>query len=86
MGESRFGALKRAMGLSGGARTYFLSQFLAFLADFPDFSESEVYSRTRVERFEVNQVLRFQHGPHEYRFRVVEVAADGRPKRLTLAL
>lgn len=77
--------MKRAMGL-GGARSYFVSQFVAFMGAFPLFSESQVYPRGDVKReYRVGQTLRVKHGPVEFRLRVCELDASGRPLRLLLA-
>ncbi len=83
MGASRFSAMKQAMGIKG-TRHYYVSQFLAFMAAHPTFSEKSIYRREKTVNYELGGIIRVSHGPWEYRFKVVALAEDGRPQQLTL--
>ena len=82
MGRTLYGAILKAMGLSGCKRVY-VSKIAAWLEAHPDFKEADSYPRERKEFFAAGQPIYLMHGPHRYHFKIVEVK-DGKPNRLEL--
>ena len=86
MCENTMSAMNHAMGRQYSQRG-FLSQYLAFLAAFPEFRAASIYAPGRREqpsarRFKCGSTETFLRGSRQYRFRIVTLTAAGQPKTL----
>lgn len=86
MCRTALSALNHALGRQHSQRG-FLSQYLAFLAAFPEFRARMIYAPERAagrvaRRFKCGRTETFLRGSRQYRFRITALTDAGQPKTL----